>query len=67
MWLEMEKERRREKERQIERNCPFSRKMEKSEKSPCYCRVLSYEETVTQQRVCISRDAETVLCPPIES
>lgn len=32
MWLEMEKERRREKERQIERNYLFSRKMGKSEK-----------------------------------
>lgn len=32
MWLEMEKERRREKERHIERNYPFSRKMVKSEK-----------------------------------
>jgi len=66
LWLEMEKERKREMDRE---KLPFSRKNGKvwEKKSPCYCRVLRYKERFTQQRFCISRDAEKFLRPPIES
>lgn len=67
LWLEMEKERKREMDRE---KLPLFQEKWKSlrkEKPLLLQGTFSYKERFTQKRVCSSRDAETVLHPPVES